>query len=440
MYRLFLALRYLAARPISWMSLIGIWLTVTCTLVAIAIFSGYLAELSDTYRSSTSDIILTPRLDREPRTTPYELLEAVLSTVDGVEASSPHLLRPALLRVLPTTDRERAMESIDEKNFVQVVGLDPKLDARTTGFPRHVAAERKHRVVDPERPFFLPQERLFASDRGLPVALIGTALFDELDLHVGQRLQLATLPEGETQDHFEPLSQDVVVGGAVASGFYPTDLRTVYVDLAAARAFARTINDTSEVCVKVRDEAQLDEVKRRIVAAAEEARALCAVQTWKEANAHYIGAVKSQRTILGVLLAFFILIACFNVFASLTILVTDKTRDIGVLAAMGATPRGILAVFVDCGLLMTASASVLGAATGAYVALHMNDIHEWIAATFGLRLFKTDVYFFDHIPIELDPALVVAIVLATIAFAVLCAVIPAARAARLDPVTALRFE
>jgi lipoprotein-releasing system permease protein len=435
-YRLFLALRYIVVRPISWISMIGIWITVACAIVTLAIFTGFLRQISDVYRGEAGDVVVTPR-----GTANYADFERVIRPLDGVAQVAPHLVRPVLMR-FPGV-HEGGVEDISEKNFGSLIGLDPELDAGTTAFAEYVAHDGADRVANVAEPFTIDRAKLPPDVRELPVVLAGAGLFEDFGLTIGQVIELSTLPDDATIDReeFEPLVQRFVVGGKVRCGHYKNDLTALFAALDVVRGFSRASTDVSEICVKAAPGAEPGAL------AASVANALLragipgsTVLTWRDRNANDMKAIESQRAVLVILLFFFVLVSCFNVFATMTILVTDKIRDIGILGAMGASPFGILMLFVASGFAMAFVSSIVGAATGAVLAARINQVHDAIWELTGVRIFKPDVYFFDRIPTALDAHVYPLIVIATVAFAVMCAAIPALRASRLDPVRAFRQE
>lgn len=423
--------------------MIGIWITVTSAIVSLSIMTGFLAEVSQVYRGVAGDVVVIPFFESYSRggRPKLEDYERTIRAVEGVEAISTRIVRPVLLRV--GASEAGTIEEIDEDNFGELIGLDPSQDAATTDFARYVERERQHPVLDPARPFAIDRSTLRPEDRDLPVLLVGAGLRERFGLTRGRRVELATLPENvATSDaEFAPLTQAFVVGGAVRCGHYRIDQRGLYVELDAARAFVKSEGGASEICVKAArgvDETALASSLREALST--RAGLGCEIGSWRERNSNDLKAIANQRSVLALLLFFFVLLACFNVFATMTILVTDKTKDIGILAAIGASPTGLLALFAASGFAMALAASLAGSATGALLALRINDVHDAIWRFTGTRIFKPDVYLFDRIPIQLDAHVFPLIVAATVAFSVLCASIPALRAARLDPVRALRQE
>lgn len=449
MYELFLATRFLWTRPLSWVSVIGIWLSVTATLTTVAIMSGFLDELHRTIQGTTGDIILSPRptqLSREVLSPPagFADIQRVTESLAGIESMSPHLLRPALLRVGEPGQAAR----LDERSFISVIGVDPVLEKRTTRFLEYATRVRDaaERIDDPARPFALDATRLPAelqANASLPVALVGIGMFRHFRMHKGQVIRLATMPgtpiHGE-DEAIAPHTTRWVVGGAVLSGHFEYDARMIYVDLQTARQFAESITDTSEICVRTSPGTDIPALCKTLDQTFRQARLNVLVQDWEARHIVDLAPIRNQRTILTVLLLFFVAVACFNIFATLTILVGDKTRDIGLLNAMGASGRGIVAIFTRCGMVIASAGSVLGVITATLLIGNINGINDLIGDITGVRIFRGSIYKFDEIPTDIQPWFVAAVVAATIAFAVMCAFVPALRAARMDPVRALRYE
>lgn len=439
--------------------MVGIWLSVTALLATVSIMTGFLRDTRAMIRGTTSDLVLTPRAEYRGATqlsapASFERVESVALEVEDVVAAAPHLLRPALIRV-PDIDQDQVVGNRKywELNFVQVVGVDPKLEAEATEFKRWIeptgagSVERRTTIgaadaPDPEDPFYVDRSLIELKYRNLdlPVALIGERVYRFFQLSKGRIITLVTMPDAVDVADLKALSQRFVVGGTFRTGHQQTDQSTVFVDLERAREFAETASDGTEICVRAADGADVDVVKAALTARLGEAGLDVDVDTWEDRHATFLGAVENERAILGFLLFFFVAVACFNVFATLTIMVTDKTRDIGVLNSMGATRAGVLSVFVRCGAVMALVSSAFGCFTGVLVARKINVINGWLDQLFGVKIFKADIYSFDAIPVEVHPWFVVIVFVATNLFSIFCAFLPALRAARMDPVKALRHE
>jgi lipoprotein-releasing system permease protein len=153
-----------------------------------------------------------------------------------------------------------------------------------------------------------------------------------------------------------------------------------------------------------------------------------------------LGAIENERVLMAIMLSLVLVVAGFTIFAILSMMVTEKRRDIGVLAALGATPRGIQQLFLMIAFWDALLGGLLGGVLGTWGALEIDAIERWLSRTFGVQIFDRSVYLFDHIPSVVQPLWVATIVMGAFLCALVFAAIPAWRAARLDPLDALRYE
>jgi lipoprotein-releasing system permease protein len=164
------------------------------------------------------------------------------------------------------------------------------------------------------------------------------------------------------------------------------------------------------------------------------------VNTWMERQGMLLSAIAIERAILNILLFLIIAVAGFGILAIFSMIVIEKTRDIGILKSLGASNRGVMSIFLGYGLLLGVVGAALGTIMGVAITVYINEIEVLLAQATGQEIFPRDVYYFDKIPTELDGWIVVGVNLGAILIAVGASVIPALRAALLPPVRALRYE
>jgi len=164
------------------------------------------------------------------------------------------------------------------------------------------------------------------------------------------------------------------------------------------------------------------------------------IRTFEERNAGFIGAVQKETTLVLFIFGVVSLTSVFLVLAIFWAMVSEKTRDIGVLRALGGSRLGVGLVWVGYGLAIGVVGSALGALVAALVVRNINPIHEWLGAALGVRIWDPSVYYFTTIPTDLDARKFTIIVAGGVVASVLGALVPAARAAFMDPVRALRFD
>jgi len=164
------------------------------------------------------------------------------------------------------------------------------------------------------------------------------------------------------------------------------------------------------------------------------------VQTWEDKQGPLLAAIAIERGILNVLLCLIVCVAGFSILAIFSMIVAEKTRDIGILKSLGASNRGVMVIFIGYGLLLGVVGSVCGTLLGLWITNHINQIEQFIAKVTGQEIFDRSVYYFDKIPTHIDPTGITIIACGAISVAVLFSMLPALRAAMLHPVRALRYE
>ncbi len=489
MYRSFLSWRYLVSRPTNLIGIVGILVGVGALILILSIMTGFLDMTRNTVRGTLADLVVTPRQGERSAKglvsdSPAELL-AALRAEPRVAAAAPQLLWGGIItqRGDSAKNFERLLASQSHSGLlaIQLVGIDvdgvarlawpgqalavralggvlppptiqDELDATafahsllgdTPGQPWTLAAP------NPLFPFTPPPGR--RPGRAKAGVLLGEQLYSDLGLRVGDVLELLTAVYDPALDDWRPNNRQFAVAGTFKTRDNETDSGRIYLD---RRELADFLGDTSsytQVLVRLVDyerdaEALAPELRTRLAE-----RGLIAggerfdhgryeLKTWEEFRGFLLGAIENERVLMGIMLSLVLVVAGFTIFAILSMMVTEKRRDIGILAALGATPRGIQQLFLMIAFWDALVGGVLGAVLGTWGALEIDSIERWLSRTFGVQIFNRDVYLFDFIPSVVQPLWVGTIVLGAFVCALLFAAIPAWRAARLDPLQALRYE
>jgi lipoprotein-releasing system permease protein len=161
---------------------------------------------------------------------------------------------------------------------------------------------------------------------------------------------------------------------------------------------------------------------------------------WRRANASFFNAIQVERNVMFLILTLIIVVAAFNVISGLIMMVNDKGRDIAILRTMGATRGMIMRIFLLSGMSVGIFGTLAGFILGLTFSLNIDTIKGWLEGLTGGELFSAEIYFLSRLPAKVDTMEVVTVVAMTLALSLLATIYPAWRAARLDPVEALRYE
>jgi len=164
------------------------------------------------------------------------------------------------------------------------------------------------------------------------------------------------------------------------------------------------------------------------------------VNTWEEKQGPLLEAIVVERGILNVLLFMIVGVAGFGILAIFSMIVVEKTRDIGILKALGASNRGVMSIFLSYGLLLGTVGAALGSGLGLTITTYLNEIERFLTRLTGHEVFDRTIYYFDQIPTFIQPSAVMMVNIGAIGIAVVFSILPALRAAMLHPVKALRYE
>ncbi len=261
----------------------------------------------------------------------------------------------------------------------------------------------------------------------LPGIVVGKELARTLRLFVGDEIDVVS-PLGELGPAGPmPKARRYRVAGVFYSGMYEYDMKLVYVTMESAQRFLNTGDAITGIEIKIDDVERAPEIARGVASAI--GRADLRTQDWQEVNKNLFGALALEKLAMFVTLGIAILIAGFCVFGTLTLMVQEKGREVGILKAMGTTSRSVVGVFLFEGLLI----GIFGAITG----LGLGYLVVFILENFGIRL-NPEVYYIDRLPVHIDPMEFLVVGVSAILICVVATIFPALLASRMRPIDALR--
>ena len=196
----------------------------------------------------------------------------------------------------------------------------------------------------------------------------------------------------------------------------------------------------SAIQIKLNEGADLDEVRDRLLSRFPPDQFALNIRTWQDSQRPLLSAIQMELTILNILLFMIIAVAGFGILATFFMIVVEKTRDIGILKALGAPSRGVMSIFLSYGMSLGLVGTGVGVVIGLLFVAYINKIAAVVGHVTGQEVFDPEFYYFSEIPTMVSPTMVVFVGMGAILIAVLASVLPALRAARLHPVEALRYE
>jgi lipoprotein-releasing system permease protein len=443
MYRLFLAIRYLLTRPINLLGMAGITISVWALVVVVSLFSGFLAVVEEHVHAASSDLVVSDL----PAWADWPRLRAALADDPQVRGAAPRLLHYGLLlrpgqRPPPSPLPGRGALHGGDQPFLFVQGIDPVAEAEVTGLAQWLAhpdipAELR---ADGKNPL-APRDRE-------PTVLVGLERLHRDGLRTGDPVVLTTaklLTDERGNKSTVKVQFALRVAGAFKTSHGGFDGNTVFVAAATLREhlFPGQPDAVQEVALAIRDASQLEATRERLQRTVTRVlernqSGYGVVQTWREKNGTFLESVQHQRALMQIVLVVIMVVAAFLMLATLSMMVTEKVADIGILTAMGGTPSGVTAVFLACGLVITLCGVVAGTLLGIITGVYLEEVRQAVRWATGIDLFPIDVYNLDRVPCAIEPWWLLQVAAMAFATGAFVSAIPALRAARHDPLVSLR--
>jgi len=404
-FELFVARRYLTARRkqafisvITSISVLGIAIGVAALVIAIALITGFQGDVQDKILGATSHIMVSDLGGQG--LADYEALAGRIRSIPGVESVTPVVYSTVLIT------------GLGESSGALVKGID--FDRERQGAPW---LQRLEAGQIPEGGG--PREGL----------LLGREIALRIGAQVGDAVSVVTASSTLSPLGLLPKTKRFLVTGIFNTGLYEFDNSTALVSIGVAQRLFGLEGRASYIQVKLRDIFAAPAVGEKIK---EALPPVVYITTWMELNKSLFSALKLEKNIMFLTITLIVIVAALNIIATLILMVMEKTRDIGILMAMGATPRTINRVFFYQGALI----GVIGTALGVLLGL------GWCALANAFELIKipVDIYQISYVPFRLRPLDLTLIVGVTLLISFVSTLFPARRAAKVDPVVALKYE
>lgn len=407
-FEIAVGLRYIKAKRkqafisvISAFSVLGVMLGVMTLIIVLGVMNGFEKDLKEKILGTVSHLVVMSHSSRT--VTEWPRIMDRISVFDGVEATTPYVYGQAMLS---TNGRVRG---------VIVRGIDIRTAGRVISLPRYIVQGS--------------MDDLTAEADGLGGIIVGKELAVLNSLRMGDVVQLIS-PQGKrTPIGAVPQVRNFRIVGFFQSGMYEFDSNLVYMELSQAQKFFEMGQGVTGIEVYLRDIYYAPKLGTRIEASL---GTTFWTRTWKDMYRNLFSALKLEKIAMFIILTFIILVASFNIIISLIMLVMEKSRDIAVLKALGATSDRIMRIFIVQGMLVGVVGTFLGAVGGI--------VGSTILAKYPIIELPTEIYTISTLPVSIEVSDVVIICVVALTICFLATLYPSLRAARLEPVEALRYE
>lgn len=404
-YELFIARRYLTARRkqafisvITFISILGIVIGVMALIIALALITGFQGDVQDKILGSTSHIMVSDLSGEGLRD--YPQLMARIKDRKGIVSVSPVVYETVLI------------QGPYKASGAVLQGMDFELEKRSSAWLQNL---EKGQIPQPD-----------SKREGI---LLGEEMAFQVGAGVGDVVTVLTSSSRLSPIGLIPKTKKFVVTGIFSTGLYEFDSSRSLVSLETAQKFLNLEGRVSFLQVKIEDIFQAPKIASQIK---DLIPPVAYVTTWMELNKSLFSALKLEKNVMFLTIALIVFVAALNIIATLILMVMEKTRDIGILIAMGATAQNIKRIFFLQGAMIGVVGTAIGVALGLFWC--------WLANTFQLIKVPMDIYQIAYVPFHIKTFDLILIVGITILISFLSTLFPSHRASKVDPVVALKYE
>jgi lipoprotein-releasing system permease protein len=468
MYKLLLCWKYLLTRYLALVCIVSVMLGVATLIVVNSVMSGFSTKLRERLHGLMSDVVMES-MQQDGFADPAAKMQRIWNSPIGskIAAMTPAIEVLGLIKMdyegVPMAPRAVHLIGIDPKGRTQVGGfaeylVDPA-NRQNPSFELRGGAKGWHDFKYPDIPLkhiplnLKPGEQApwqpeietkvpagiflgysIAHFRRKAITL-DTQDKDVAVLRPGDEVVLFTV----SGQKMTPVFDRVVVADFFKSEMSEYDANYIFVPLEWLQKLRAMENRATSLQIRLKDYGDAKEVVDTLQSMFPQEVGYVAA-TWEDKQGPLLAAISIERGILNILLFMIIGVAGFGILAIFSMIVIEKTRDIGILKALGASNIGVLKIFLGYGLLLGTVGAILGTGLGIGITVYINDIEHLIAQVTGHQIFDRSVYYFNEIPTNIQAASVGLVNAGAVFIAVLFSVMPALRAALLHPVRALRYE
>ena len=265
---------------------------------------------------------------------------------------------------------------------------------------------------------------------------IGKELSFILDVKIGDNISLMSSSGIDTIIGSLPKQKVFKVVSLFESGLVDFDSNIVFMNLDTLEEFSNLKNSDRNLEIYLKNPQNIEKQKEIVQKVFPDEF----IYSWSDMNSSLFSALKVERNVMFIILSLIIIVAAFNIISGLTILVKNKIREIAILKSIGVLNKSIVKIFFMIGVIIGTSATIFGIILGVTFSMYVENLRQFLSDVFNIRLFPEEIYFLSSMPSEINPSSIFLISLCSISITILVSIFPAFKAAKLDPVKALKYE
>jgi lipoprotein-releasing system permease protein len=416
-YEYFIGFRYLKAQRkqtmisiITFISIFGVALGVAALIIVLAVMTGFEEDLREKILGTNAHIVIVPN-SYDDHITDYPEIETKIRSEKEIKEVDVFIYSKVMINHFRRSDgivlkgiQVDQNNAHDLKNYIKEGSFDDLIKS--------------------------PDE---TDTNGDPILrdgiLLGLELGSYLGCKVGDTVSLTSSGETLTPFGMIPKAKAFRVAGFFQTGMFEYDRSMAYISLPAAQKLFNISEGINGFEIRVKD---IFATHKIVASLRDLLGARFWTRDWKEMNQTFFAALKLEKIAMFIILTLIVFVASFNIISSLTMMVMEKHKDIGILKAMGATDRSVRLIFLTEGVIIGVVGTVLGCLVGTAV--------SWVADTYQLIRLQGEVYYIEYLPFRVQLMDVIAICSASLLISFIATIYPARQAAQLDPVESIRYE